>query len=111
MAAVVSRSVIKAVSGVEELSAEWPSHVTLLVDAHDRERRGGTGSSADWDSAARLARQRRVLLAGGLKPDNVGDAIRRVRPFGIDVSSGVESAPGIKDHERLEALFKAVHAS
>ena len=50
-----------------------------------------------------------MLLAGGLTPDNVADAIARVRPFGIDVSSGVERAPGIKDHRRLRALFEADH--
>ena len=86
----------------------WPSHVRLLVDADDRVQRGGTGKRADWDAAALLARRRPILLAGGLTPENVEDAIARVRPFGIDVSSGVEDAPGLKNPEKIRALFEAV---
>ena len=92
-------------------AAAWPDGTTLLLDAHDPVKRGGTGRTIDWTAAADLAARRRVLLAGGLTPDNVADAIARVRPFGIDVSSGVERAPGIKDHQRLRALFEAVHAT
>src|SRR5712692_692478 len=89
--------------------AAWPERVTLLLDAHDPERRGGTGRTINWAPAAAIAAVRRVLLAGGLTPDNVGEAIARVKPFGIDVSSGVEKGPGVKDHGRLRALFEALH--
>jgi phosphoribosylanthranilate isomerase len=89
-------------------AARYPAGVTLLVDATDRERRGGTGRLANWELAAALAADRQVLLAGGLTPQNAAEAIRRVRPWGIDVSSGVELSPGIKDMVRLRALFKAV---
>jgi phosphoribosylanthranilate isomerase len=68
----------------------------------------GQGQRADWDRAARLATRTRLILAGGLTPDNVGEAIRRVRPFGVDVSSGVESRPGVKDAGRIEAFVAAV---
>ena len=95
-------------SGADEARL-WPSRVRLLLDVHDPVARGGTGRTIDWTAAADLAARREVLLAGGLTPDNVADAVARVRPFGIDVSSGVERAPGIKDHERLRALFEAVH--
>jgi phosphoribosylanthranilate isomerase len=88
----------------------WPEEVTLLLDVHDPIRRGGTGRTIDWSTAASVATRRRAILAGGLTPDNVADAIRRVRPFGIDVSSGVESSPGVKDRARLKALFDAVSA-
>jgi phosphoribosylanthranilate isomerase len=91
-------------------AATLPAHVTVLVDATDRVRRGGTGRVADWTNAAALAAQRPIILAGGLTTANVGDAIRQVRPWAVDVSSGVESAPGVKSRERLEAFFAAVHA-
>jgi phosphoribosylanthranilate isomerase len=86
----------------------WPEDVMLLVDAHDPIRYGGTGQVVDWASAAAVAQRRRVLLAGGITPENVAEAISRVRPFGVDVSSGVESAPGIKSGIRLKELFAAV---
>jgi phosphoribosylanthranilate isomerase len=72
-------------------------------------KKGGTGTPVDWNAAAAIAARRPVLLAGGLTPDNIADAIARVRPFGVDVSSGVETSPGIKSHERMQALFKAIH--
>jgi phosphoribosylanthranilate isomerase len=82
--------------------------VRVLIDAHDPVRRGGTGRMVDWARAAALAATRPVILAGGLRPETVAEAIARVRPAGIDVSSGVERAPGIKDEARLRALFDAV---
>ena len=80
-----------------------------LLDVHDPAARGGTGRTIDWTVAAAIAATRRIVLAGGLTAENVADAVARVRPFGIDVSSGVERAPGVKDHQRLRALFEAVH--
>jgi phosphoribosylanthranilate isomerase len=85
-----------------------PARVGVLLDAHDPERHGGTGKTIDWTRAAPAARRRRVLLAGGLCPENVRAAVDAVRPFGIDVSSGVEASPGVKDHDRMRALFAAV---
>lgn len=79
----------------------------LLVDAHKPGSYGGTGTLADWDKAAELARQRSLLLAGGLSPDNVAAAIAQVRPWGVDVSSGVET-DGMKDTARIEAFIQAV---
>lgn len=85
--------------------------VPLLVDAADRERRGGTGQRANWALAGELARRRTVILAGGLTADNVGEALHLVRPAAIDVSSGVESAPGFKDPDRLRQFLAAVVAA
>jgi len=110
-ATTVTRPVMKAVSIGRDEAQIWPSRVRLLLDVHDPVARGGTGRTIDWAAAADLAARREVVLAGGLTPDNVADAVARVRPFGIDVSSGVERAPGIKDHRRLRALFEAVHDS
>ncbi len=81
---------------------------TLLVDAGVDGRYGGTGTVANWAAAAALARRYRLLLAGGLRPDNLAEAIRRVRPWGVDVSSGVESAPGRKDPALLRAFGRAL---
>jgi len=63
--------------------------------------RSGTGQTADWTEAERIARSTKLILAGGLHPDNVAEAVRIVYPYGVDVSSGVESAPGIKDPESI----------
>jgi phosphoribosylanthranilate isomerase len=89
--------------------AAWPAETTVLLDVHDPVKRGGTGRTIDWGAAAAIAARRRIVLAGGLTPDNVATAAARVRPFGIDVSSGVEASPGIKDHRRVRALFEALH--
>ena len=82
-----------------------PDDVMVLLDVHDHVQRGGTGRTVDWDVAATIAAKRRIFLAGGLRPDNIAAAIRRVRPYGIDVSSGVETSPGVKEAGKLEELF------
>jgi phosphoribosylanthranilate isomerase len=67
----------------------------------------GSGQTADWDAAAELATRSQLILAGGLSPANVGIALRRVRPFGVDVSSGVEDQPGVKSSEKIEEFVAA----
>jgi len=67
--------------------------------------RGGTGRRVDWELAAGIARQRRTVLAGGLTPDNVAEAIAAVKPFGVDVSSGVEASPGRKDRDKVSRFL------
>ena len=69
---------------------------------------GGHGLAPDWDRAAKLAKSTNLVLAGGLSPDNVADAIRTVRPWAVDVSSGVESSPGVKDPKLIAAFVAAV---
>ena len=82
----------------------------LLVDAKVEGKLGGTGQTCDWALVAPLARARRLTLAGGLRPNNVADAIRAVRPFCVDVASGVErdGDPRRKDPEKVRAFFRAV---
>lgn len=70
---------------------------------------GGTGRTFDWSLLERYDRTKPFFLAGGLHPDNVADAIAATHPYAIDVASGVERAPGIKDHDKLRKLFEAIH--
>lgn len=81
----------------------------LLMDAYHPDLYGGTGQRADFDVAREMTKRvSRLVLAGGLTPDNVGDAIRSVRPWAVDVASGVEAAPGKKDHGKVKAFIDAV---
>lgn len=79
----------------------------FIVDAFDAQRYGGTGQRADWDVAAAIAREFPILLAGGLSAENVAEAVRAVRPWGVDVSSGVERAPGLKDCHKVRQFIQA----
>jgi phosphoribosylanthranilate isomerase len=80
----------------------------LLIDAAVKGMYGGSGVTADWSAAAELAKSYLLLLAGGLTPENVGAAIGQVKPWGVDVASGVESAPGEKDPGKMKAFVQAV---
>ncbi len=90
---------------------DFPTDAWLL-DTYSAEQAGGTGKTFNWDLALEAGKLGKpIFLAGGLTPDNVADAVRRVRPFAVDVSSGVESSPGKKDHARVRAFIKAARAS
>ncbi len=80
----------------------------FLVDAYQPGKYGGTGHPADWSLAREAARHRPILLAGGLSPETVEAAIREVRPWGVDVASGCEAAPGRKDRQKIAAFVRAV---
>jgi phosphoribosylanthranilate isomerase len=80
----------------------------LLLDAYDPALRGGTGRSFDWNLAREAKKFGPIILAGGLRPENVSQAIRVVQPYAVDVASGVEDSPGVKSHEKLRAFFRAV---
>lgn len=100
----------RAFRGIPESNAGYERDEApfMLIDAAVKGVYGGSGVTADWAAAAELAKKYPLLLAGGLTPENVADAARQVRPWGVDVASGVESAPGEKDAEKMSAFVKAV---
>jgi len=104
-------SVIRAVSVREGFRPEQLALLkasAFLLDTFDPNLLGGTGKTFDWSVAREAKRYGPVILAGGLTPENVARAIREVRPYAVDVASGVESAPGVKDAAKLRAFFAAV---
>jgi phosphoribosylanthranilate isomerase len=98
---------------LEDLDAlgDYPGVFAFLIDTWDPHLAGGTGVAGDWELAARAARMARVVLAGGLNPRNVAQAAARVRPFGMDASSGLESEPGIKDHVLMREFSRVAKAA
>jgi phosphoribosylanthranilate isomerase len=104
----ILRAVRLANGGGERLDPPVPATIPVLLDAYDDTLHGGTGKTVDWERAALVARSRPVLLAGGLTPSNVIEAIHTVRPYGVDVASGVEERPGVKSHLRLRHFVDAV---
>ena len=100
---------IRDVESLKEIP-NYPTDVYLL-DAYSPGARGGTGEKFNWDLAVEAQKfGKPIFLAGGLTPENVADAVRTVRPFGVDVASGVERAPGRKDHAKIRAFIAAVRA-
>jgi phosphoribosylanthranilate isomerase len=85
------------------------SRKAFLLDTFVPRQAGGTGKTFDWCLAQSASEFAPIILSGGINPENVGEAIVRVRPFAVDVSSGIETAPGKKDPERMEAFMKRVY--
>jgi phosphoribosylanthranilate isomerase len=104
--------VIKAFRADTDFAIEtldlYPDAYAFLLDASQAGQYGGTGHTTDWDLARRAASAHRIILAGGLKPENVAAAIRVVRPWAVDVASGVESQPGKKDRALIREFIQAV---
>jgi phosphoribosylanthranilate isomerase len=100
----------RAFRGIPESNAGYERNEApfMLIDAAVKGVYGGSGVTADWTAAAGLAKKYPFLLAGGLTPENVADAVRQVRPWGVDVASGVESAPGEKDAGKMKAFVRAI---
>lgn len=99
--------------GTPNVAPVAPQFLALLLDATVAGVHGGTGKTCDWDAAHGIVTNARrpVILAGGLTPDNVGEAVRRVQPYGVDTSGGVEGAPGKKDHDRLRTFIRHARLS
>jgi phosphoribosylanthranilate isomerase len=98
----------KAFRGDVETQLIVKGEPAFLIDAAVKDSYGGTGMKADWSKAAELAKKHQFLLAGGLTAENVADAVKQVKPWGVDVASGVESEPGRKDAAKMKAFVKAV---
>jgi len=94
-------------SNLLELIGSYASARSVLLDSHVHGAAGGTGETFDWLSIPEQLKQK-IILAGGLKPDNVAQAIQQVRPYAVDLSSGVESAPGIKDVNLMTRLMQEI---
>ena len=98
---------VQAAGDVQTAAAKYPSARGLLLDAHVPGGMGGTGARFDWSFIPAKAAPP-LILAGGLDPDNVGEAVRMSALYGVDVSSGIESGPGLKDAGRMRAFIDAV---
>ena len=106
------RPVIKALKvrdGQLPGADSWPD--PILLDSWSADQRGGTGRSWDWELARGLTARRRVFIAGGLEPGNVGTVVNALNPYGVDVSSGVESRVRVKDPEKVRAFVHAVRVA
>lgn len=101
---------IRDESSLDEIEASEPDADALLLDTYHKDKLGGSGETFNWELAVEVKQrfQKPIILAGGLTPENVGEAIATVRPFAVDVSSGVEAEPGRKDHTKLRAFIRAV---
>jgi phosphoribosylanthranilate isomerase len=98
--------VLKVRDGVVPDAESWPD--PIMLDSWSADQRGGTGQTWDWDRARQLLATRRVFIAGGLEPGNVSKVVSTFKPYGVDVSSGVESAVRVKDPEKVRAFVDAV---
>jgi phosphoribosylanthranilate isomerase len=102
----------RGISTRADLAALGTYHTDFhLLDARTDDLRGGTGETFDWSLVAQRSSPEPAIVSGGLRPENVAEAIAVVRPFGVDVASGVEAEPGRKDPARLEAFFAAVRGA
>jgi phosphoribosylanthranilate isomerase len=98
--------VLKVRDGRVPAADEWPD--PIMLDSWSADQRGGTGQEWDWDLARPLLEARQVFIAGGLRPGNVGKVVSGFRPYGVDVSSGVEARVRVKDPEKMRAFVRAV---
>lgn len=98
--------VLKVRDGRVPGADEWPD--PIMLDSWSADQRGGTGRTWDWEVARPLVEARRVFIAGGLQPGNVGKVVNELRPYGVDVSSGVEARVRVKDPAKVSAFVQAV---
>jgi phosphoribosylanthranilate isomerase len=98
--------VLKVRGGDIPGAGDWPD--PIMLDTWSADQRGGTGRTWDWEIARPLVESRRVFIAGGLQPGNVGKVVSELKPYGVDVSSGVEARVRVKDPAKVRAFVRAV---
>ena len=97
-----------SIDSVENFTQQYKSATGFILDSHSQGQMGGSGESFTWSEAPQM-HEKPIILAGGLTPDNVAEAISTVRPYAVDVSSGIEASKGIKDPAKMEQFVKEVH--
>lgn len=113
--AAIDRNVLKAIrvrdrESIQALAPYKQCVQGFVLDTYVKGQKGGTGQSFDWSLAREAKAYGPVILAGGLTPEDVDHAVASVKPYGVDVSSGVETAPGVKDHEKMRLFVERVRA-
>lgn len=103
---------VKPGEDLNAMISQYGSAELILLDSYDEKAPGGTGKVFDWQQAESLATSKdiKLVLAGGLNPDNIQRAIKQVKPYGIDVASGVEQSPGIKDPQKMKLLIEGARS-
>jgi phosphoribosylanthranilate isomerase len=108
--AIRPKYIVEALDMIDELPRRG-EHPAFLIDSNFGKEFGGTGRVGNWELAAQVAREYHILLAGGLNPENVPTAIEQVRPWGVDVASGVERIRGVKDLKLIKAFIQSVRST
>ena len=93
----------EVIKQIEEFGLQY-----FLLDTYDKNRSGGTGKSFNWRIAKKASKFGKIILSGGLNPDNIREALETVNPYAVDISSGVEKSPGLKDYQKMETLINEV---
>ena len=103
---------VKDLQSLDSTLSEYRTATYILLDSYSVEKMGGTGQKFDWSIGGNIVQNldQKVVVAGGLKPENIKDAVIKMNPFGVDVSSGVESSPGLKDAEKLRKFIEGARS-
>ena len=103
---------VKDLQSLDSTLSEYRTATYILLDSYSVEKMGGTGQKFDWSIGENIVQNlgQKVVVAGGLKPENIKDAVIKMNPFGVDVSSGVESSPGLKDAEKLRKFIEGARS-
>ena len=103
---------VKDIQSLDSTLSKYRTATYILLDSYSGKKMGGTGQKFDWSIGENIVRNlgQKVVVAGGLRPENIKDAVIRMNPFGVDVSSGVESSPGLKDAEKLRKFIEGARS-